>query len=458
MSAIPNPGRLVKTAILLALLSLLSMDRLLAEDGGRLVRSGAQGYSLRRPALARARRYDPEGILHVELADQQVLTVRVHDNPGRLPARAWADAWLARGVDTGDDLPEYAPRSRLLERRAMSVGNRPAESLILAGPAGRTRRTIFTTASRVYLIDYPLGHEANEPLFDHMLATFDTGTFAADSGVDVVERAASGAIPPLPVPLYSQIDPDWICDQLGTCTCDWDTCAAETYTGIGDAGCFMTAQSMVFQYYAPDELLDPKHYNICLTGAGGYGSSPFCDKGLCGALHNPPSPCRPETVQYMGISTDPNVLDNDLTLGRPPVALIDDGNHYVVIIGKTEGGNYIINEPWQDENMIREYISPGEIVHIVRYALAGAGPAGLGDVTGDGLVNSTDALVTLSADAGAGTSQFCPMNCGDVNVDGQVNSTDALIVLSHDAGLTVPFPVGTGACPATVTQPPGCAP
>ena len=48
--------------------------------------------------------------------------------------------------------------------------------------------------------------------------------------------------------------------------------------------------------------------------------------------------------------------------------------------------------------------------------------------------------------------------CGDVNDDGLVNSTDALIILSYDAGMSVSFPVGTGACPASITQPPGCAP
>ncbi len=82
----------------------------------------------------------------------------------------------------------------------------------------------------------------------------------------------------------------------------------------------------------------------------------------------------------------------------------------------------------------------------------------LGGVNDDGLVNSTDALIILTADVGLDTSQFCPMNCGDVNGDGLVNSTDALIVLTYDVGLSVPFPVGTGACQTEVTQPPGCNP
>jgi PKD repeat protein len=82
----------------------------------------------------------------------------------------------------------------------------------------------------------------------------------------------------------------------------------------------------------------------------------------------------------------------------------------------------------------------------------------LGDVNTDDLVDSTDALIVLSADAGLNTSQFCPMNCGDTNADGLVNSTDALIVLSYDAGLSVPFPVGQPGCPPDITQPPGCTP
>ncbi len=82
----------------------------------------------------------------------------------------------------------------------------------------------------------------------------------------------------------------------------------------------------------------------------------------------------------------------------------------------------------------------------------------LGDVNGDGVVNSTDALIVLSGDAGINVIQFCPMNCGDVNDDGQVNSTDALIILSFDAGMSVPYPVGSPGCPVSVTPCPGCIP
>jgi hypothetical protein len=81
----------------------------------------------------------------------------------------------------------------------------------------------------------------------------------------------------------------------------------------------------------------------------------------------------------------------------------------------------------------------------------------LGDVNGDGSVNSTDALIVLSCDVGLDTSLFCPMNCGDVNADGLVNSTDALIILSYDVGMEVSYPVGEPGCPSSVASCGGCS-
>lgn len=78
-------------------------------------------------------------------------------------------------------------------------------------------------------------------------------------------------------------------------------------------------------------------------------------------------------------------------------------------------------------------------------------PGLLGDVNGDDLVNSTDALIILSFDAGIPIPQpfLDRINAGfgDVNGDGPTNSTDALIVLSFDVGIPVPFPVGDPFCP-----------
>ncbi len=80
----------------------------------------------------------------------------------------------------------------------------------------------------------------------------------------------------------------------------------------------------------------------------------------------------------------------------------------------------------------------------------------LGDVNGDEMTNSTDALIILSCDAGINTSTFCPMNWGDVNEDGLINSTDALIILSYDVNLPINFPVGQAGYRSDVVPCIGC--
>lgn len=81
---------------------------------------------------------------------------------------------------------------------------------------------------------------------------------------------------------------------------------------------------------------------------------------------------------------------------------------------------------------------------------SGCVPGLLGDVNGDDAVNSTDALVILSFDAGIPLPQpfLDRINAGfgDVNEDGTTNSTDALILISWEVGLPVPYPIGTTVC------------
>jgi hypothetical protein len=76
----------------------------------------------------------------------------------------------------------------------------------------------------------------------------------------------------------------------------------------------------------------------------------------------------------------------------------------------------------------------------------------LGDVNGDELVNSTDALIVLSFDVGLPIPEAIAgriaRGVGDVNKDKATNSTDALIILTYDAGHRVKFPVGKTICPS----------
>lgn len=78
-------------------------------------------------------------------------------------------------------------------------------------------------------------------------------------------------------------------------------------------------------------------------------------------------------------------------------------------------------------------------------------PGMLGDVSGDNIVNSTDALIILTYDAGSPIPPAflarITAGFGNVNSDNFTNSTDALIILTYDAGVQVPFPIGDPMCP-----------
>jgi len=164
------------------------------------------------------------------------------------------------------------------------------------------------------------------------------------------------------VPFYSQKDPRWICDQIGTCICDFNTCTTETFSTIGDIGCLLTSQSMIFQYYTESSYKNPAELDYCLTTTGGYGNAGICTRGNCATWFNPPAQCKPASVSYAGKSTVLSDLDSDLAAGYPAIALIDNGNHWVVVTGKS-GGNYTINDPYYQ----RSVISPGVIIQFLRY-------------------------------------------------------------------------------------------
>ncbi len=67
----------------------------------------------------------------------------------------------------------------------------------------------------------------------------------------------------------------------------------------------------------------------------------------------------------------------------------------------------------------------------------GASAATLGDVNGDGNVNSNDALMILKYSVGLEAGDFLT-NRADMNGDGQINSSDALTVLKTSVGLIDP--------------------
>lgn len=330
------------------------------------VQNAAQGYALRAPPGAEVRRYDPEGILQVEVTDGQVLTVRTLDNPGALSAAEWTDA---HGLDpTRRGVEPLVPVLPTLERRSVQVGETSAEAFDVAGPVHRTRRTIVAHDTRVHLIDHPAGESDPVEVYDRIVTTFDPGSFLFDLGFESAAPGSTVEIPNLPVPYYSQRDPRWICDQIGSCWCYMGACYG--YTGIGDAGCYITAEAMIFDYYTGG-YKDPQELDTCLTQNGGYGYWAGCGYGVCAVSYNPLDACSPAVVEYAGFSSNRDVLDADLAAGYPVVAWVDGGTHYVVIIGK-QNGKYQVHDPLYN----RTEIYSGQIVHFVRYhgPLPTAGP------------------------------------------------------------------------------------
>ena len=329
------------------------------DDDWTTIQNGSQGYTLRIPTTAVARRYDPEGILHIGLSSgHQVLTIRAYDNPGHLSAAEWASAWLPNGaMKVGDELGPTVP---VIRRERVRIGGQRAETFDLAGPVSRHRRTIVARADQIYLIVHPLGEAQNEPIFEQIVSTFDVEESIGDIGIEVVPPESTETIPTLSVPYYSQRDPRWVCDQLGTCNCNGSTCTTATYTTIGDAGCFITAQAMIFEYYTAEHFVTPVEYDTCLTDQGGYATWAGC--GDCLGHYMPHSACRPGSVTYVGKSTDRAVLDEDLRNQSPAMARVVGSEHWVVITGK-DNGMYRINDPYYS----RTELASGEIVHFLRY-------------------------------------------------------------------------------------------
>ena len=151
---------------------------------------------------------------------------------------------------------------------------------------------------------------------EHPSASGAVGGASADARMDIGPR---------PVPYYSQRDERWGCDQLGTCTCDLNTCRTSAVTTMADAGCYPTAQAMVFAYYAGGAFMDPGAYNRCLLANGGYAAFPARARAACAAPPTTHLPPAGPGARVPGAVLDKAVLDDDLANGHPAIAVIGVG-------------------------------------------------------------------------------------------------------------------------------------
>lgn len=94
-------------------------------------------------------------------------------------------------------------------------------------------------------------------------------------------------------------------------------------------------------------------------------------------------------------------------------------------------------------------ISAAVIVAAMLVPAAFAAQNVYGDVTGDGKVNSSDALMILQSSVGLKKLSKNQKTAADVDGNDKVNSADALLVLNYSVGNIDVFPVEEGGEPAT---------
>jgi hypothetical protein len=138
------------------------------------------------------------------------------------------------------------------------------------------------------------------------------------------------------VPFYYQLDTKWKDDVLGK------------NRTIGQAGCCVTSLAMVLKYYGRN--VNPEILDEYLDTHSGYaGDAVYFDVALkCEEGSNNKLAYNGNRVKA-GWAT---ILDDRINQNTPTIArvkygssLSSGGDHYVVIIGKTNDGKYIMNDP-----------------------------------------------------------------------------------------------------------------
>ncbi|MBN1756895.1 MAG: C39 family peptidase [Chitinispirillaceae bacterium] len=136
------------------------------------------------------------------------------------------------------------------------------------------------------------------------------------------------------IPFFYQLDTEWSDETLG---------AKRT---IGQAGCFVSSIAMILKFYGRD--VTPKTLDAYLDKNSGYvGEAVYIDKAL-------------KFKENGGVTLSSNrvttgfssVLDEKIKKNIPTIARVKygsskstAGDHFVVIVGKTSDGEYIMNDP-----------------------------------------------------------------------------------------------------------------
>ena len=165
----------------------------------------------------------------------------------------------------------------------------------------------------------------------------------------------------LAVTPYSQNDPRWRNDRLGTSS-----------TTIGWNGCLITCCAMVMKFYG--EVTDPAKLNTWLVQHGGYANDNLLYWGKI------PLPIA-TWVDCMDVPAPLSQIDAALARGEPCIVHVDFvpstnpiDDHYVLLIGKLADDDYTMIDSWDGKitSFKSRYISASRyIFRIVSYANRG---------------------------------------------------------------------------------------
>lgn len=304
-------------------------------DGWQELVNTRYGYTLWYPPSGEAKLYEPEGILHINLdGTSGPFLVYVHDNFEGFSAEEWAEHKRSEYL-----LPP------LIDSEEISVDDKDAFAYRSFAGDHWNQNVILAQSSSIYEIIFPQGN-SQEQMFRDILMTFRIGIplAAIDDGFDVIEPHLTEVISDLDVPRFLQGDSQWGGNTLGTCS---DT--------VAESGCAITSLAMIFNYYQSG-FTDPGKLNSCLRNNGGY---------LNGCLVYWSNRCMPSGVSY----NYPGDIDQELRNGRPIVVGVDNGNHWVVVIGKRSDGRYNINNPsaYSTSTLGVNVLDPGRISDTRRY-------------------------------------------------------------------------------------------
>jgi hypothetical protein len=145
------------------------------------------------------------------------------------------------------------------------------------------------------------------------------------------------------VPHFGQADPAWGSNALGTAD-----------VTISAKGCAVSSLAMVLKYYGRSAV-DPGVLDAWLDANGGYGGDTGNAVVWAKALtygEDDPNATRLHWTATEAQATFAATLEEQIAADRPTIAHVDygddtdgAGNHFVVVVGRTAEGEFVMNDP-----------------------------------------------------------------------------------------------------------------